>query len=70
MNTKDTTIVHLKAEEALLFSKFQQHHELIAYLVGYLESSPYKDLRSSQVLLDTDHTGMVVHMAVTKHFRK
>lgn len=70
MNTKETTIVYLDNDDALLFSKFQQYHDLIGYLVGYLESSPYKDLRSSQILLDTDHTGMIVHMAVTKHFRK
>lgn len=64
------TTVYLSDVEAEIFKKFIQHQDVIAYIVGYLESTNIKDMTNSQIVLDIDNTGNIGHMAITKHFRK
>ena len=69
--TKDKeTLIALTSDDALLFVQFQRHHELIAYMVGYLDSMGTDTLRNSQVVLDIGPHGTISHASVTKHFRR
>ncbi len=70
MTTDNQTTILLTSDDALLFVLFQKHHELIAYMAGYLESMGTDTLRNSQVVLDIDSNGSINHASVTKHYRK
>lgn len=70
MATEKLITTFLSSDEAFLFKKFQQHHELIAYFVGYLEAMGLKRIENSQVILDIDQYGIITHSSITKHFRK
>jgi hypothetical protein len=61
--------IQLSEEDALLFTKFQQHHETIGYLLGYMESLKLIDLRNMSVTMDIDNIGIVQHTSITRHFR-
>lgn len=64
------TKIELTDEEALLFVQFQKHHEIVAYIVGYLESMKMVDLKNASVQMDIDPNGIITHCAITKHFRR
>ena len=64
------TPVYLTDGDAEIFKKFIKHQDIIAYLIGYLDSTNIKDMTNSQVVLDIDSNGNIGHMAITKHFRK
>lgn len=65
---KEITII-LQEDEAMLFRMFQQHHAIVAPVVGYIDSLKIMDISNSQLILDVDQHGIIKHMSITKHFR-
>ena len=68
-NQSQTTTILLTSDEALLFKKFMQYHEVIGYIVGYLDVMGNDRMRNSQIILDIDKDGIINHSSITKHFR-
>lgn len=64
------TTLELTDEEAGLFLEFQKHYKVVAPIVGYMSSLKLVDLSNTQVVLDIGQTGLVQHMAITKHYRQ
>lgn len=64
------TTISLSDEDAVLFIAFQKRYEVIAPLVGYMDSLNLIDLKNMSIVLDIDPQGVVGHMAITRHFRK
>lgn len=64
-----TTLI-LTDEEIELFKNLQKHHEVIGYLIGYMESLKLTDLKNVNIQLDIDDKGIVGHMSITKHYRR
>lgn len=63
-------MIELTDEEAALFLQFQKHHTVVAPIVGYISTLNLIDLSNTQIILDIGQTGLVQHMAITKHFRQ
>lgn len=61
--------VYLTEDEAKLFVEFQKRYQVIAHLIGYMDSINIFELKNSSIQLDIDTTGKVSHTAVTKHYR-
>lgn len=61
--------VNLSQEEAFLFAEFQKRYEVIAQLVGYMETVRIFDLKNMSIQIDIDSNGIVKHTAITRHFR-
>ncbi len=64
------TTIHLTSDDALAYKSFMRHYDTIGYLVGYLDSLGLERMQNSQIVLDIDNSGVINHMAITKHFRK
>ncbi len=62
-------VLELQNDEAVLFREFQRRYDIIAPIVGYMESLKIMDISNSQIILDIDDKGLVKHMAITKHYR-
>lgn len=64
------TPVYLSPDEALLFIAFQKNYQLIANILGTMDSMGFTNLRSASVALDFDANGAIQHSSITKHYRK
>lgn len=64
-----TTVIELTDEEAKLFIEFQKHHEMIAYLLGFMDSLNVSNLKNMSITMDIDNLGVVAHTSLTRHFR-
>jgi len=64
-----TIKVELTEDEQHLFIEFRRRADVIAYLVGYMESIGVFDLANASITLDIDKDGIVQHTSITKHFR-
>jgi len=63
------TPVYLSPDEALLFMAFQKNYQIIAHILGTMDSLKIGDLSNGRLEMDFDKTGMVTHTSITKHFR-
>lgn len=64
------TTLQLTDEEAKLFMEFQKRHEVIGYVVGYMESLNMFDLKNMEITLNMDNEGIIKHMSLCRHYRK
>lgn len=64
------TTIELTNEDALLFVEFQKHYNVVAPIVGYMSSLKLVDVSNTQIVLDIGQSGVVQHMAITKHYRQ
>lgn len=62
-------LVELTAGDAILFQEFQRRYEVIAPLVGYMDSLKVLDLRNMSLQFDIDKNGVISHTSITRHFR-
>jgi len=63
------TKIELTDDEAKLFLIFQKKHAVLAPMLGYMDMMQLDKLVNCSIQLDTDAKGIVVHTAITKHFR-
>ena len=62
--------IDLTEEDAKLFILFQQHYNLVAYLLGAMDKLKLQDLNMCNVQLDYNAHGLIEHSAITKHYKK
>ena len=65
-----TINVELNDEEQKLFIEFRRRLEVIAPIIGYMDTLGLMDMRNTQITLDLDNNGTVAHMSLTRHYRK
>lgn len=63
------TTVQLTEEDAYLFREFQKRYQVLAQLVGCMDSLKIVELKNVSVLMDIDNKGKVCHTAITSHYR-
>jgi ArsR family metal-binding transcriptional regulator len=63
-------VIELTDEEAELFKEFRRRYDVIAPLVGYMDSMNILDLKNMNIVIDINQEGIVAHMAVTRHYRR
>ncbi len=61
--------VFLTEDEAKLFIEFQKRYQVLAHLIGCMDSLNILELRNCSVQLDIDTNGKVSHSAITVHHR-
>lgn len=69
MNT-DIIKIELTTPEAVLFRLFQQKYDVIAPIVGFMDSLNITDLRGCKLNFDVNpENGLIEHVSITKHYR-
>lgn len=61
--------VYLTEDEAKLFIEFQKRYQVMAHLLGYMDSLNIFELKNCSVVMDIDNLGKVSHTAITRHYR-
>jgi hypothetical protein len=56
-------------ENSELLQLFKERYEVIAPILGYLDTMKLIDLSNTQMVLDFDKDGHIKHMSLTKHYR-
>lgn len=64
------TTIFLEDEEAKIFLEFQKRFNVIASIVGTLDTFNTLDLKNSSLTLDFDNNGIIAHSSITKHYRR
>ncbi len=67
---EEKTPVFLSPDEAQLFVAFQKNYQLIANILGNMDSLGLSNLRNASMVLDFDMNGVIQHSSITKHYRK
>lgn len=68
--TEDLIKLELSTREAILFRLFQQKHDVIAPIVGFMDSLNIHDLRGCKLNFDVNpESGVIEHVSITKHYR-
>lgn len=68
--TKEPTVtIELTEDEQRLFLEFRRRINVIAPIIGYLDSFNRFDLCNTNISLDLDKEGIIKHTVITKHYR-
>ncbi len=67
---KELIPVFLTNEEALLFIQFQKKYQVIAYILGCLDSLNVNDVKNSMVSFNFDQSGVLGNTTITKHYKR
>jgi hypothetical protein len=62
--------IELSEDKAILLRDVERHYEVIAPLIGYLDTLNIKSLKNMSITLETDGNGIVRHTSFTSHYRR
>ena len=65
----DLVPIFLTKGEAMLFVEFQKRYQVLAHLIGCMDSLNILQLKNCSITLDVDTNGKVSHSAITVHHR-
>ncbi len=62
-------VIELSKEDALLFKAFQENYQVVAPIVGFMDSLKMADLKNMTIQMDIDKNGVINHSSITRHYR-
>lgn len=61
--------IELNDDEAKLFLVFRKRQDILSPILGYMDALNLNNLFNVSITMDTNDKGLIVHTAITKHFR-
>lgn len=61
--------VYMTQDEARVFIEFKKRYKVIAYILGFMNTMRIDDMTETNMVFDVDKSGIISHVAITKHFR-
>lgn len=67
---QDLITIELTVSQAALLRDVERHFDVVAPLIGYMDTLNINKLANMAITIETDANGIVRHTSFTSHYRK